>query len=360
LTDGEASPSTREDWRDLSLPADHLPVMVMRSGADAICEYVNRAWVEFTGRPPELQLGIGWLEAVHPDDRADRLEAFAVAVAAGAPLAIEYRLRRHDGAYRWVNERCAPLLDGAGLLAGYACCSLDVHDERRLRRALARAGRVLREREMLLTELAHRAKNTVQMIGSLLALLARQVPPAAAAKVREMAGRVRAFGLAHEALGRGHGAGSIDLGSYLGEVTEGLRELARGRNVAVEVHAEPVTVAASRAASLGLLVNELVTNALKHAFPGDRAGRVTVEVRRLEDGRAEVAVADDGVGLPEGVWPPKGTASLGLPLIAGLARQAQAEVTVGRDGGTGTRFALVFPVADARPSAMPEASFRPA
>jgi PAS domain S-box-containing protein len=357
LIDGEASPSGREDGRDLALLAEHLPVMVMRAGADALCHYVNRAWVEFTGRPPELQLGLGWLEAVHPDDRERRLAAFGEATVAGAPLAIEYRLRRHDGAYRWVSEHCAPLVDGAG----YACCGIDISAERRLRRALARAGRALREREVLLAELAHRSKNTVQMIGSLLALLARQVPPAAAAKVREMARRVRAFGLAHEALGRGRGAGSIDLGSYLGEVTEGLRELARGRNVAVEVHAEPVTVAAGRAASLGLLVNELVTNALKHGFPGDRAGRVTVEVRRLEDGRAEVAVADDGVGLPEGVWPPKGTASLGLPLIAGLARQAQAEVTVGpAGGGAGTRFALAFPVADARPSPVPEASFKPA
>jgi two-component sensor histidine kinase len=171
---------------------------------------------------------------------------------------------------------------------------------------------------------------------------------------------VRAFGLAHEALARGRGAGSIDLGSYLGEVTEGLRELARDRSITVEVRAEPVTVAAGRAASLGLLVNELVTNALKHGFPGDRAGRVTVEVRRLEGDRAEVAVTDDGVGLPEGVWPPKGTASLGLPLIAGLARQAQAEGTVGHNGGTGTRFALVFAVADLRPAAVPEASLRPA
>jgi two-component sensor histidine kinase len=198
------------------------------------------------------------------------------------------------------------------------------------------------------------------MIGSLLALLARQVPPAVAAKVREMARRVRAFGLAHEALGRGRGAGSVDPGSYLGDVTEGLRELARDRSVTVEVRAEPVMVVAGRASSLGLLVNELVTNALKHGFPGHRAGRVAVEVRRLEGGRAEVAVADDGIGLPEGAWPPKGTASLGLPLIAGLARQAQAEVTVGRNGNAGTRFALVFAVADAAPSAVPEVSLRPA
>jgi two-component system, sensor histidine kinase PdtaS len=355
LIHGEAPPSAREDRRDQSL-TDHLPVMVMRAGADALCDYVNHAWVEFTGRPLETQLGLGWLEAVHPDDREGRLAAFAAAAAAGAPLAIEYRLRRHDGAYRWVSERCAPLLDGAG----YACCGLDVSAERRLRRAVARAGRALRQREMLLTELAHRAKNTVQMIGSLLALLARQVPPAVGAKVREMAGRVRAFGLAHEALGRGRGAGSIELGSYLGDVTEGLRELARDRSVAIEIRGEPVMVAAGRASSLGLLVNELVTNALKHGFPGDRAGRVTVEVRRLEGGRAEVAVADDGIGLPEGAWPPKGTASLGLPLIAGLARQAQAEVTVGRNGNAGTRFALVFAVADAAPSAIPEVSLRPA
>src|SRR3954454_12183928 len=110
LTEGEAPPSAREHRRDQSL-TDHLPVMVMRAGADALCDYVNRARVEFIGRPPETQLGLGWLEAVHPDDREVRLAAVAAAAAAGAPLVVESRLRRHDGAYRWVSERCTPLLD---------------------------------------------------------------------------------------------------------------------------------------------------------------------------------------------------------------------------------------------------------
>ena len=318
MIDGEAPPSAREDRRDQSL-TDHLPVMVMRAGADVLCDYVNHAWVEFTGCPLETQLGLGWLEAVHPDDREGRLAAFAAAAAAGAPLAIEHRLRRHDGAYRWVSERCTPLLDGAG----YACCGLDVSAERRLRRAVARAGRALRQREMLLTELAHRAKNTVQMIGSLLALLARQVPPAVAAKVREMARRVRAFGLAHEALGRGRGAGSIDLGLLPRRRHRGAARACPRPQRRVEVRAEPVMVAAGRASWLGLLVNELVTNALKHGFPGDRAaGHGEVRRSRAAGGGRGRRRRDRAAG---GRVAAQGTASLGLPLIAGLARQAQAE-----------------------------------
>jgi two-component system, sensor histidine kinase PdtaS len=326
--------------------ADGLPVPVWWCGPDKGLEYANEAWLAFTGRRLEEQRGLGWLEAVHPDDRERCLATLEGALARGAPFALELRLRRHDGAWRWVEDRGTPVGGEGGALAGFACCAVEVHRQRRLRRALARALRAAQGREMLLVELHHRVKNTLQMIGSLLAILARRVPDGSRALVREMARRVRAFGLAHEALAPGaRGGGAVELGRFLVEVTEGLRDLAQGREVRVDVRVEPgLALPVGRAAPLGLAVNELVTNALKYGFPDGRAGTVAVEARRRPDGGVEVTVADDGAGLPEGAWPPKGASSLGLPLVAGLARQVGASVAVAREAGT--RFVLVVPPAE--------------
>lgn len=343
---GDRRGSPGEQARRAAL-ADCLPVPVRRCRAEGSCDYVNRAWTELTGRTAEQELGLGWLDRVHPDDRDRCLAAIGAAFAAGEPFTVEFRLLRADGIWRWLRECGAPCDEGEA----YACCAEDVHRARRVAHALARAAGALREREMLLVELRHRAKNTVQLIGSLVSLLARRVEAASVPAVRELARRVRAFGLAHESLHRGRMAGEVDLGRYLGEVAGGLLELAEGRDVRLDVRTERVMMSFGRAAPLGLAVNELVTNALKYAFPDGRGGVVTVEVReRGEDGAVLVSVADDGIGLPADAWPPQGARSLGMSLVAGLARQAGAAVSVERgDGDGGTRFVLTVAAADSRP-----------
>jgi two-component system, sensor histidine kinase PdtaS len=339
------SPLDGDEGRFRAL-ADRLPVPVRWCGPDKGLEYANEAWLAFTGRPAEDERGLRWLEAVHPADRDRCLAGLEAARARHEPFALEFRLRRHDGVWRWVEDRGTPVEGEGGAFAGFACCAVEVHRQRRLRRALGRALRAARGREILLVELHHRVKNMLQMIGSLLAILARRVPEGSRALVREMMRRVRAFGLAHEALAPGaKGGGAVELGRFLTKVTEGLRDLAQGREVRVEVLVEPgLALPVGRAAPLGLAVNELVTNALKYGFPDGRAGTVTVEARRRGDGGVELTVADDGAGLPEDAWPPKGTSSLGLPLVAGLARQVGASVAVAREAGT--RFVLVVPAAE--------------
>jgi len=102
------------DWTDLKL-LERFPFPVWRSGRDAQRDDFNRAWLAFTGRTSEQERGDGWTVGVHPDDLEALLHRYREAFEARRPLELEYRLRRHDGQYRWVVDREAPFVDEGGL-----------------------------------------------------------------------------------------------------------------------------------------------------------------------------------------------------------------------------------------------------
>ncbi|HEU5042056.1 MAG TPA: ATP-binding protein [Gemmatimonadales bacterium] len=113
-----------------------LPVMVWTAGPDRGCDYFNERWLEFTGRPLEQELGSGWTERIHPDDRAAALAEAAVAFEARHPFVREYRLRRADGEYRSIMDSATPRLGPRGEFLGYVGCCVDVSERRALERRL--------------------------------------------------------------------------------------------------------------------------------------------------------------------------------------------------------------------------------
>src|SRR5919109_3703637 len=135
---------------------DDLPVMLWRARPDMSCEFANRAWLAFTGYRPEDAAGSGWSSVVHPEDLARWLDTCVRAYDARAPYEIEYRMRRHDGMYRWVLERGAPR-EAQGALAGYVGICIDIEERKRAAHAAERA--LERERRLrAATEEASRAK----------------------------------------------------------------------------------------------------------------------------------------------------------------------------------------------------------
>jgi PAS domain S-box-containing protein len=110
--------------------ADHAPVMMWVTDPTGYCVYLNRSWRRFTGQTADEGEGFGWLDATHPDDRSMAEQAFREAVEARAPLRIEYRLRRHDGAYRWCIDAAAPRLSNDGEFLGYVGSVIDIEDRR--------------------------------------------------------------------------------------------------------------------------------------------------------------------------------------------------------------------------------------
>jgi PAS domain S-box-containing protein len=117
-----------ESFRQL---ADSSPLMIWMSGPDALWTYFNRAWLEFRGRSMAEELGNGWTEGLHPDDRDICVETYLKAFTARQPYRIQYRMQRADGQYCWVEDRGLPRLREAGVFAGYNGAALDITDRRR-------------------------------------------------------------------------------------------------------------------------------------------------------------------------------------------------------------------------------------
>jgi PAS domain S-box-containing protein len=201
----------------------------------------------------------------------------------------------------------------------------------------------LREKEVLLKEIHHRVKNNLQVISSMLNLQAMHLPDATARSMfAESQGRVQSIALVHESLYRSKDLSSVSFVDYLSSLVDSVfhTQSAPGRHVEALVEAEDVHLPVAVAIPCGLIVNELVTNALKHAFPDGREGKIRVGLRRVGDGHIELSVADDGVGMPPDREPTTAPTSLGLDLVYTFAEQIEARVEVSSEQGT--RFRLTF------------------
>jgi len=201
----------------------------------------------------------------------------------------------------------------------------------------------LREKEILLKEIHHRVKNNMQIVSSLLSLQAREVTdPAMLALVAESRARILSMALVHEDLYQSDNLAQVDFRRYLERLAE--RTLAAQAGAALvrfELELDELSLTVDKAVPLGLLCNELLTNAFKHAFLGLAEGLVTVRLACTET-QATLTVRDNGRGLPPGFDPEQG-GTLGLQLVWSLADQLHGVVEAGNDGGA--VFTVRFPLA---------------
>lgn len=200
----------------------------------------------------------------------------------------------------------------------------------------------LGEKEALLQEIHHRVKNNLQIVGSLLSLQSGTIDdPQTLSHFAESQGRIRAMALIHEKLYQSKTLARIDLADYIGSLVAILtRTYAIGGAVTTRLRLDRVWVSTDTAVPIGLMLNELVTNALKYAFPSRRAGRVTVTLRAQPAGRIELSVHDDGIGLAPEINLEKAN-SLGLRLVRLFARQLRAEISFASVPGD-TNFCITF------------------
>jgi two-component sensor histidine kinase len=198
----------------------------------------------------------------------------------------------------------------------------------------------LREKEVLLKEIHHRVKNNLQVISSLLNLQARYLPdPAARAIFTQSQNRVQSIALVHERLYESADLSHVDFSKYMTLLLDNVFDThgADSRGIAKVIDVTDASLTVDLAVPCGLIVNELVTNALKHAFPDGRKGTVRVSLRETSEGNFELVVEDDGVGMPPDI-DPRNTVSLGLDLVFTFAEQLNAELDIRREGGTSFRF----------------------
>lgn len=200
----------------------------------------------------------------------------------------------------------------------------------------------IRGKELLLREVHHAVKNNLQIVASILELGAESATnETVASTLNASRDRVLAIGLVHEKVYGEEDLAAVDVRRYLESLTENLkRSLQRASDtVVLQTDLEQMTLGADRVVLLGLIINELVTNAFKHAFPEERSGTILLSLQRRDDGMVELIVEDNGVGLPPGVgW--RNPRTVGLDLVNGLAKQLDAEISL--DDREGTRYCVRF------------------
>jgi PAS domain S-box-containing protein len=243
---------------------------------------------------------------------------------------------RRDGSEFPIEISLSPIETEEGTLASAAIRDIS---ERKLVETQLRSS--LKEKEVLLKEIHHRVKNNLQIVSSMLNLQMDQLSdPHALALFKESQSRVRSIALFHEKLYQSKDLAHVDIAGYLKGVTTGLF-VTYGVNpddILLSIDAEDVPMGVDAAISCGLIVNELVSNALKHAFPGGRKGRVDVRLRRDGVG-ATLEVTDDGIGIPREV-DFRNPSTLGLRLVSILTEQVRGEIELDRSAGA--RFVIHF------------------
>jgi PAS domain S-box-containing protein len=213
--------------------------------------------------------------------------------------------------------------------------ALNVELEERVRSRTTQLLGALKEREILLQEVHHRVKNNLQVITSLINMQLRKLEPSTSRDaLEECQMRVHAIALIHEKLYQARDYSKVPFMEYARSLATSIFRTAgiSPSSVTLELAIEDVSLAVDKAIPCGLVLNELITNALKHGFPDGRAGTVRVELTQQGEGYVRLAVADDGVGLPDGYEVAKAE-SLGLQLVCTLAEQLDAPLVVSGEGG---------------------------
>lgn len=219
--------------------------------------------------------------------------------------------------------------------------TLNAELEERVRARTAELTATLQERDVLLQEIHHRVKNNLQVISSLINMQLRSMKGSAREALAQCQMRVQAIALIHEKLYQSHDYAKVPFAQYV----RGLAfNVFRASGIApdavsLELAIEDVALAVDKAIPCGLLLNELITNAMRHAFPDGRRGKLRVELTTLANRSVRLAVQDDGIGLPES-FDIRTSTSLGLHLVHTLAKQLNGELMVRREHGAS--FELTF------------------
>ena len=264
------------------------------------------------------------------------IEHYRESERTGRPVTVEYEQQIGERTI-WLAATVCPIAQSPTARTRFAYVAEDVTERKRTAERISAS---LREKEVMLQEIHHRVKNNLQVISSLLKLQSSSISDARALEMfQESQHRVRSMALVHEKLYQAADLARIDFADYLKSLTT---YLIRSYNISpllrLEIQADqPVLLDVEKAVPLGLIVNELVTNALKYAFPANMRGQIAVAVHAVADDHLRLTVSDTGVGLPPEIDLGR-TETLGLRLVTMLTRQLQG--TVALETSQGTTFTL--------------------
>jgi PAS domain S-box-containing protein len=326
---------SEERFREL---AELLPVIVYEADETGKFTFVNRGGLELSGYTLEdIVNGLAVTDVVIPDDLPRAVRSL-VKVLSGERLdAEQFTIFRKGGSTVPIEIWSSPIVRGDRIVGGRGV-GVDITERKKSEEKIQTS---LREKEILLREIHHRVKNNLAVISSLLRLRSRSAPEEARRMFEDALDRIKAMAVAHEKLYQSDNLATLDVSDYVQSLVEHLFVSADnpGEGVTPNFEIEPLSFGLDTALPLGLLVTELVSNCLKHAFPQDSKGQVEISLRSVENDEYELVVSDNGIGIPEYV-DLLNPGSLGLDLVANFVRQLHGAIEV--TGKNGTRVRVRF------------------
>lgn len=318
---------------------DQVPIAIAVSDLNAKerVVYVNPEFEKLSGLKAASLARKNWaaLSGVGVHERQDK--ALADSVVTETDFVGTFRLERGFGEPAVVDAYSNLIVDDNGKVCFRLVALVDVtiHGE-----ATPSVDERVREKDTLLRELQHRVKNNLQMITALIRLETRNAAEPDQMRFERLAGRVDALAILYQTLSADERKEEVDLGIYVSQIASAVMASHAVEGIRLDMKVDTYPVSVNVAMPTGLVVNELLTNALKHAFKGREGGTITLHSVVNGDG-CRIVIADDGVGLPEGEsWPKPG--KLGALIARSLTENAKAQFEVKSSATEGTKVTIVF------------------
>lgn len=346
----ERTEELRESEMKYGILAQTSPVGMWHTDANGDCLYVNERWCEITGLTVEDALHDGWAQNLHPDDRDRVFKEWHDTAKNKQDFKSEYRFTLPNGTTTWVYGQAIPEIDKNGVVVGYVGTITDITERKKFEDQISSS---LKEKDVLLKEIHHRVKNNMQVITSLLRLQSERIEDKQLHDIfLESQNRIKSMALIHEELYISKDLTSIEFYHITRNLISSIMrsyEIGPGR-ITVNMTGNEVLLDVNKAVPCGLIINELVSNSLNHAFPEGKKGELKISMCKVEgpslaDGqmrsKMELIISDNGVGLPEDM-DFKSTKTLGLELINTLVQQLNGTIELNRTKGA--EFKIVFDV----------------
>ena len=350
----------RESEERFRVMADSTPVMIKSAGLDGELNFVNKAFLEFTGRRMDETLGIGWAENVHPEDLQGCFEFRTTAFCERRLFRHEYRLRRHDGEYRWIVDTDVPRFDADGKFIGYVGSNVDITDRKsagELETRVNERTRIARELHDTLLQSFHGLLLRFQTVYSLL--------PSRPDEAREKL--EKAINAASQAIIEGRDAvqalrsSTAEINDLAATIKTFGEELTARESSSippafrVEVEGKPRNLHPARREEVHRIAAEALGNAFRHA----QARKIEVEIR-YEEQQFRLRIRDDGKGIdPEILSAGRREGHFGLHGMKERAEIADGKLEIWSRDGSGTEIELTIPATSAYAAVRPSAQFAP-
>jgi len=335
----------RESEQRFRLLANTAPVLIWTAGADKLCDYVNKPWLDFTGRTLEQELGNGWAEGIHGEDVVHCLRAYTEAFEKRETFEMEYRLRRSDGEYCWIFDRGVPRFNPDGSFVGYIGCCIDITERKHAEAALSTMGRKLIEaHEEERTWIGRELHDDVNQRLALLAVRLDQwskekLQPSFSERLSNAQTQVVEISRDVQALSHRLHSSKLDYLGLAAATRSFCKEVSENTKVEIQFNHSAVPSTLSREVSLCLF--RVLQEALQNAIKYSEVTVFRVSLGGTIDG-VELTVSDDGKGFDES----EGFSRQGLGLISMRERlqMVRGRLEIKTQPGAGTTISARVPV----------------